>query len=91
MCRLLPAAPEDRDPDVYGAVASIDEAGVWEVGNLLDPTFGDDLAQFQAHTLSIDVQDVPGVLNQVSCAAREWGMGAGAGWNVAWLCAALRQ
>lgn len=75
MCRPLPAAPEDRDPDVYGAVATIDEAGVWEVGNLLDPTFGDDLAQFQAHTLSIDVQDVPGVLNQVRHAG--WGCGEG--------------
>lgn len=39
-------------------------AGVWDVSNVLDATFQQ--GAFEPHTLSIEVEDVPGVLNQVS-------------------------
>lgn len=41
-------------------------AGVWQVENVLDaadaPTYA---GEFEPHTLSIEVEDRPGVLNQV--------------------------
>ena len=42
-------------------------AGVWDVSNVLEATF--QKGDFEPHTLSIEVEDVPGVLNQVSAAA----------------------
>ena len=41
--------------------------GVWDVSNVLEATF--QKGDFEPHTLSIEVEDVPGVLNQVSSAA----------------------
>lgn len=42
------------------------EAGVWEVENVLDAVYGESSGEYEPHTLSIEVRDVPGVLNQVS-------------------------
>ena len=39
-------------------------AGVWDVDNVLEATFA--RGDFEPHTLSIEVEDVPGVLNQAS-------------------------
>ena len=41
---------------------------MWEVENVLDAAYDDGGAgsEFEPHTLSIEVRDVPGVLNQVS-------------------------
>lgn len=39
-------------------------AGVWDVDNVLEATF--QTGEFEPHTLSIEVEDVPGVLNQVN-------------------------
>ena len=41
-------------------------AGVWDVSNVLEASF--QKGDFEPHTLSIEVEDVPGVLNQVSSA-----------------------
>ena len=41
--------------------------GVWDVSNVLEATY--QKGDFEPHTLSIEVEDVPGVLNQVSTAA----------------------
>ena len=43
-------------------------AGVWDVSNVLEATF--QKGDFEPHTLSIEVEDVPGVLNQVSSAVQ---------------------
>ena len=52
----------DRQGDVYVASGG-DEPGVWEVENVLEAT---SLAgEFEPQTLSVEVEDVPGVLNQV--------------------------
>ena len=40
-------------------------AGVWEAVNVLDASYGD-ASPYDAQTLSIDVQDTPGVLNHVT-------------------------
>lgn len=56
-----------HDADVY-AVDNTDAPGVWEVENILEATYSKETSQspeFEAHTLSIEVQDVPGILNQV--------------------------
>ncbi len=41
--------------------------GVWDVSNVLEATY--QKGDFEPHTLSIEVEDVPGVLNQVSTLA----------------------
>lgn len=50
--------------DVYAADAI--ETGVWNVSNILDAAYTQEAHGFEPYTLSIDVQDVPGVLNQVT-------------------------
>ena len=45
-------------------MASLADAGVWDVENVLEATFA--RGDFEPHTLSIEVEDVPGVLNQAS-------------------------
>ena len=40
---------------------------MWDVSNVLEATF--QKGDFEPHTLSIEVEDVPGVLNQVSSTA----------------------
>ncbi len=37
-----------------------------QVDNILEATYNSEAGDYEAHTLSIEVQDVPGVLNQVS-------------------------
>ena len=44
-------------------VARAAAAGVWDVDNVLEATTY--VGAFEPHTLSIEVEDVPGVLNQV--------------------------
>jgi acetolactate synthase-1/3 small subunit len=51
--------------DVY-AVGSADNEGVWNVQNILDAAYNPTYKTYDPFTLSIDVQDVPGVLNQVT-------------------------
>lgn len=52
-------------------------AGVWEVDNILQARH-EGLDEFEAHTLSITVADIPGVLNHVSapwpggCCRTKW-------------------
>ena len=41
-------------------------AGVWEVENVLDAGYDANAAEFRPQIVSIEVQDVPGVLNQVT-------------------------
>lgn len=65
-------ALESRDADVY-VVDKDDPPGVWEVQNIIEPNvYANDKGAamesdmgYQAHTLSILVADIPGVLQQV--------------------------
>ncbi len=66
-----------READVY-IVDDNEDQGIWDVtvqDLILDPTYGNLPGDFTAHTLSIEVQDMHGVLNQV----RAEGDGAMAG------------
>lgn len=59
------SSPGDPGNDVYSA--SVDENnGVWNISNILDAAYTPSGHGFEPYTLSIDVQDVPGVLNQVT-------------------------
>jgi len=61
-----PITEEDQAADVY-IVDQTEVKGVWEVGNLLEATYNaGEATDYEAHTLSIEVADVPGVLNQVT-------------------------
>jgi len=62
-----PLAHGHKETDVY-EVDEKDLAGVWEVDNILDPMYSEESARkgYVAHTLNIEVTDVPGVLNLVS-------------------------
>ncbi|CAL5227868.1 g10905 [Coccomyxa viridis] len=64
-------APEGAD--VY-TVTNNGRPGVWDVSNVLEATY--QKGDFEPHTLSIEVEDVPGVLNQVT------GVFARRGYNV---------
>ena len=61
------AAPSLASKDgVYGGSSDEDDHGVWAVHNILDAVYHPENAGFEPYTLSIDVEDVPGVLNQVT-------------------------
>ncbi|KXZ55405.1 hypothetical protein GPECTOR_3g57 [Gonium pectorale] len=62
-----PTASMDRTADVY--MVDEDLPGVWDVDNVLEATYaaeGQVPSDFKPYTLNIEVQDVPGVLNQLS-------------------------
>jgi acetolactate synthase-1/3 small subunit len=61
--KYLQAAAEDG-ADVY-AVQHSNQSGVWEAKNVLDAA-DDPLSEFEPQTISVEVQDVPGVLNEVT-------------------------
>ncbi|GIL65664.1 hypothetical protein Vafri_19194 [Volvox africanus] len=58
---------EERTADVYMVDGSA--SGVWDVDNVLEATYasqGQVPTDYKAYTLNIEVQDKPGVLNQVT-------------------------
>lgn len=63
--RKIRYAPAPDDKDVYGGESSDDE-GVWNVNNILEAAYQTEDLEYDPYTLSIDVEDVPGVLNQVT-------------------------
>lgn len=71
--RKKSAALASRDADVYVVDSDNDEMGVWDVKDVLDATYAGSSTgpdgqgtDFKPYTLNIEVQDVPGVLNQVT-------------------------
>ena len=57
-------ASQSVDGDVYSGGGG--GSGVWDVHNVLDAAYTPGAAPgYEPYTLSIEVQDVPGVLNQV--------------------------
>ncbi|KAF5829413.1 small subunit of acetolactate synthase-domain-containing protein [Dunaliella salina] len=64
---VIPHTAEAQDNDVY-VVDDAETSGVWEVSNILESTYqgSNQHKDFEAHTLNIEVLDVPGVLNQVT-------------------------
>lgn len=63
--RERPKSMPHQGDDVYGG-SSDDDEGVWMVQNILDAAYAPETEKFESYILSIDVQDVPGVLNQVT-------------------------
>lgn len=52
--------------DTYGGGGSSDNEGVWSVQNILDAAYNPEYRTYDPYTVSVDVADVPGVLNQVT-------------------------
>lgn len=63
MCVFSVTSSSGLDADVY-AVEGEDTEGVWQVDNILSPVY-DTQSQFEPFTLCIEVDNAPGVLNQV--------------------------
>lgn len=63
VCLFSVGSGSNLDADVY-AVEENDAEGVWQVDNILLPVY-DSKSQFEPYTLCIEVDNAPGVLNQV--------------------------
>lgn len=63
LLKSSPTTDEERSADVY-AVDKNGTEGVWEAENILDAVY-DSNAKFEPYTLCIEVDNSPGVLNQV--------------------------